>query len=158
MSAASKFYPFDRTNVFYNLQDWEAMLGKIVELNPEAADSISQVMFEIIATAQARGRVQETIDTVKLGLEWIFPYTRTHQLAFTLFLFDAEDGLRESGGLEALLAAALEKAYAKESEKATQSKSSMGVGEPGSIRKRAKPLRDKKSKKGKRGKKKINTV
>ncbi|HEY6328107.1 MAG TPA: hypothetical protein VI756_02135, partial [Blastocatellia bacterium] len=67
MSTASKFYPFDRTKVFYNLQDWEAMLGKIVESNPEAADSISQVLFEIVSTMQERKRFQETVNTVKLS-------------------------------------------------------------------------------------------
>jgi len=145
MSAASKFYPFDRTNVFYNLQDWESMLGRIVESNPEAADSISQVLFEIVSTLQERGRFLETIDTVKLGLEWIFPYTSAYSLSFSLFLFEADGALGESEGLETLLTAALDRAYAKESTRAGESKKSLGAGKSRSRGEKAKPDRVKKS-------------
>ena len=31
MTTVSKFYPFDRTNVFYNLQDWQSKPREIVE-------------------------------------------------------------------------------------------------------------------------------
>jgi len=55
----------------------------------------------------------ETIDTLKLGLEWIFPYTSTHWLSFTLFLFEAEGVLKEPDSLEALLSAALDGAHAR---------------------------------------------
>jgi len=115
MSAASGFYPLDRTNVFYNLQDWQAMLGEIVESNAQWADSISQVLYKTISTLQEPDRVQETIDTLKLGLEWIFPYTITHRLSFTLFLLEAEGVLKESESLETLLNAAIERANEKAS-------------------------------------------
>ena len=115
MSAASKFYPFDRTNVFYNLQDWQAMLGEIVESNAQWADSIAQVLYKTISTLQEPDRVQETIDTLKLGLEWIFPYTSTHRMLFTLFLLEAEGVLKESESLERMLSAAIERANEKAS-------------------------------------------
>jgi len=113
MSTASKFYPFDRTKVFYNQEDWWARLGNIVESNPEAADSIAQVLYEMISTLSEPDRVLETIDTLKLGLEWIFPYTSTRALSFTLFLFEAEGVLKEPDTLETLLSAAIERANAK---------------------------------------------
>ena len=50
---------------------------------------------------------------MKLGLEWIFPYTNTHSMSFTLFLFEAEGVLKEPDTLEKLLAAALDHAYAR---------------------------------------------
>jgi hypothetical protein len=155
MSAASKFYPFDRTNVFYNLQDWQALLGEIVETNPEAADSVAQVLYETISTLQEPDRNQETIDTLKLGLEWIFPYTGTHKLFFSLFLYQAEGVLKAPDDLETLLTGALEKALAGQSpgaaESAPEKSRSRGVGES---RNRGeanpKPKRAKKRKKGKR--------
>ena len=146
MSTASKFYPFDRTNVFYNLQDWQSMLGEIVESNPDAADSIGQVLYETISTLQAPRRLQETIDTLKLGLEWIFPYTSTHSMSFTLFLFEAEGVLKEPDSLETMLTAALERAHAKKSrgieQPAPEKSGRRGEGS-------AKPKRAKKRKKGK---------
>jgi len=77
------------------------------------ADSLAQVFYEIISTLQTADRIQETVDTVKLGLEWIFPYTSAHTMSFTLFLFEAEGVLKESDSLETLLSAALERAYAR---------------------------------------------
>ena len=114
MSAASTFHPFDRTNVFYNLQDWQSMLGEIVESNPAWADRLAQVMYETITALQERDRTQETIDTLKLGLEWIFSYTSTHALSFELFLYEAEGLLKETDCPDSLIGRALERAKAKE--------------------------------------------
>jgi len=49
MSTASKFYPFDRTNVFYNLRDWQSGPREIVGSNPEWADSLAQAMYKTIS-------------------------------------------------------------------------------------------------------------
>jgi len=119
MSTASTFHPFDRTNVLYNLQDWQSMLGEIVESNPAWADRLAQVMYETISTLQAPDRTQETIDTMKLGLEWIFSYTSTHALSFELFLYEAEGLLKETDCPEALIGGAMERAQAKETEELT---------------------------------------
>jgi len=102
---------------------WRARLGKIVESNPEWADSIAQVMYKTISTLQQADRVQETIDTLKLGLEWIFPYTSTHRLSSTLFLLEAEGVLKEPDTLETLLSAAIERTFAK-------AEASLGAEEP----------------------------
>ena len=151
MNTASKFYPFDRTNVFYNLQDWQSMLGEIVESNPVAADSLGQVLYETISTLQESDRVLEAINTLKLGLEWIFPYTSTHTLSFTLFLFEAEGVLKEPDTLETLLTAALDRAYAKAETLTTEQGSKPDHTKP----KRTKPDRPKRVKTAKRTKKKV---
>jgi len=116
------------------------MLGEIVESNPEWADSIAQVLHKTMSTLQEADRVQETIDTLKLGLEWIFPYTSTHRLSFTLFLLEAEGVLKDS---DTLLGAALDRAYAKAATLTTEQDTKPD---------HPKPKRSKKRKKAKRGK------
>jgi len=89
MSTASQFEPFDRDKVFYDRERWEAMFQDSLRQNPCVADSLAWLLFRVIRELdqRKRGRV---INTLKLGVEWIYPFTRAYKMSFQGYLYYLE--------------------------------------------------------------------
>jgi hypothetical protein len=113
VSVASNFEPFDRENVFYDLETWQALFEGVAEGNPAVADSLAMVLFRVIRELSTRPEgVERTINTLKLGVEWLFQYTSAHEVSFKLFLYDLECVLVPSDSPKTLIGAAIERAEA----------------------------------------------
>jgi hypothetical protein len=119
MSIASTFEPFDRENVFYDLETWQSMFETVVKDNPSAADSLALLLYKLIRilTAGEGGIETETvINTLKLGVEWIYPFSTAHKKSFKLYLYYLECVLTPQDFPEDLLQGAIERAEAKANE------------------------------------------
>ncbi|MGH9760937.1 MAG: hypothetical protein ACREDR_35025 [Blastocatellia bacterium] len=91
MSITSNFYPYDKDNVFYDLETWESMLGPLLDKNPEGADSLALTLYKIVRVmSEGPAGIERTLNTLKLAMEWIFPYTTIHSLSFKYFRYYAE--------------------------------------------------------------------
>jgi hypothetical protein len=108
MSAASQFEPFDRDKVFYDRETWEAMFQDSLSADPSAADSLAWLLYRVIRelNQRKRGRV---INTLKLGVEWIYPFTRAHKLGFQGYLYYLEGLLIPGDFPEELMKGAIER-------------------------------------------------
>ena len=91
MIIATTFHPFDRRKVFYDTATWEVLFEKAVKDDPNTANSLARLLYEIarILGHGKRGR-EEAVNTLKLGIEWLYPYTDAHKLSFEAFLYDLE--------------------------------------------------------------------
>lgn len=114
MSVTSKFYPFDRQNVLFTLDQWKAMLEEVVEQDPLTADAIALTLFELIkALMKGPDPGERTINTLKLGIEWLFRRGSSYALSFTLYLYFLEGLLKESDLPEQLIGGAMDRAEAE---------------------------------------------
>ena len=115
MIIASAFEPFDRDNVFYDLETWDAIFSDTIKNNPHAAYSLARLLYKIIKNiGEGKKGVDRTVNTLKLGVEWIYPYTDAHKTSFQAFLFDLE-GLMLSGDVPVeLMKGAIDRATASE--------------------------------------------
>ncbi|MGH9822421.1 MAG: hypothetical protein ACREDR_04120 [Blastocatellia bacterium] len=115
MIIASGFEPFDRDNVFYDLETWDAIFSDTIKNNPDAAYSLARLLYKIIKNiAEGKKGIDRTVNTLKLGVEWIYPYTDAHKTSFQAFLFDLQ-GLMLSGDFPVeLMKGAIDRAIASE--------------------------------------------
>ncbi|HYL98811.1 MAG TPA: hypothetical protein VEZ90_07630 [Blastocatellia bacterium] len=110
MSITSSFYPYDKDNTFYDLETWQAMLGPLLEKNPEAADSLALAFYKVIRVmSEGPAGIVRALNTLKLAMEWIFPYTTTHNLSFKYFLYYVECMLTPRDYPESLLGGAIDR-------------------------------------------------
>jgi len=113
MSVTSRFEPYDRANVFHDIEEWDHFLGAIVQGNRDAADSLSLILYKILRVmSEGPAGVERTLNTLKLGMERIFPFTTTHGSSFTLFLYEMECLLTIEDSPINLITAAIERAEA----------------------------------------------
>src|SRR5260370_28701765 len=91
MSIASRFEPFDRDKVFYDRETWEAMFEEALKSNPDAADPLAWLLYRVIRELDEgkKGR-KRVINTLKLGVEWVYGFTSAHKLSFQAFLYHIE--------------------------------------------------------------------
>src|SRR5215831_9955095 len=89
MSTASQFEPFDKDRVFYDRETWEAMFHESLSADPSIADSLAWLLYRVIRELDQRNRGR-VINTLKLGVEWIYPFTRAHKLSFQGYLYYLE--------------------------------------------------------------------
>jgi len=89
MSTASQFEPFDKDRVFYDRETWEAMFHESLSADPSVADSLAWLLYRVIRELDQRNRGR-VINTLKLGVEWIYPFTRAHKLSFQSYLYYPE--------------------------------------------------------------------
>jgi hypothetical protein len=114
MSIASSFEPFDREDVFYDLETWAGMFEPVVKDNPGAADSLALLLYKIIRVlSTGEGGAETVVNTLKLGVEWIYPFSAAHKMSFKLYLYYLECVLTPQDFPEDLLRGAIERAEAK---------------------------------------------
>jgi hypothetical protein len=89
MSIASQFEPFDRDQVFYDRETWEAMFEDSLRASPGAADSLAWLLYRVIRELD-QGKKGRVVNTLKLGVEWIYVFTRAHKLSFQGYLYYLE--------------------------------------------------------------------
>jgi hypothetical protein len=136
MSIASNFEPFDREKVFYDLETWAGMFEPVVKDNPSAADSLALLLYKIIrilSVGEGGIETETVINTLKLGVEWIYPFSAAHKMSFKLYLYYLECVLTPQDFPEELLRGAIERAE----EKATRL-----YGEDGSAEQPTEPDKD----------------
>ena len=65
------------------------MFQESLSLNPCVADSLAWLLYRVIRELDQRkkGRV---INTLKLGVEWVYPFTQAHKLSFQGYLYYLE--------------------------------------------------------------------
>ncbi|HKV40547.1 MAG TPA: hypothetical protein VJX67_15145 [Blastocatellia bacterium] len=114
MSIASSFYPFDRENVVYAPEDWLELLGDFAERNPERAGAMALLFSEIIrAVRGGPAGIERGVNTLKVGLEHLFPLTREGELCFRLFLYQLEGFIGGNDWTPQLIGGAIERAEAQ---------------------------------------------
>ena len=88
MTIASKFEEFDRNNVVYDVETFEVMFQDGLKYNPHAAESLAFLMFKMVTeiTSGPEG-LQRVINTLKLGVQWVYPYTQAHKMSFRAYLY-----------------------------------------------------------------------
>jgi len=88
MSIASKFEEFDRNNVVYDVETFEVMFQDGLKYNPHAAESLAFLMFKMVTeiTSGTEG-LERVINTLKLGVQWVYPYTQAHKMSFRAYLY-----------------------------------------------------------------------
>src|SRR5215469_13183378 len=94
MAIAPTFEPFNRENVFYDLETWEGMLRDAVKDNPRLAEDLARLLYRVVrelATGE-EGR-ERVVNTMKLGVEWLYAHTEAHKLSFIAFLYNLEGRL-----------------------------------------------------------------
>jgi len=89
MSIASQFEPFDRDKVFYDRETWEAMFEESLRQSPGAADSVAWLLYRVIRELD-EGKKVRVVNTLKLGVEWIYQFTQAHKLSFQGYLYYLE--------------------------------------------------------------------
>jgi hypothetical protein len=91
MSIAPTFEPFDRERTFYDLDTLQSMLGEAVKDNPHLADQLAWLFYRVLREmAEGREGGERVVNTMKLGVEWLYRYTDTHKLSFQAFLYHLE--------------------------------------------------------------------
>jgi hypothetical protein len=88
MSTASGFEEFDRNNVVYDVETFEVMFQDGLKYNPHTAESLAFLMFKLVTeiTSGAEG-LEKAINTLKLGVQWVYPYTQAHKMSFRAYLY-----------------------------------------------------------------------
>jgi hypothetical protein len=113
MSITSSFDPFDIENVFYDLDTWKSMFEDAARGNSALADSFAMLLYKIVRELSAGPQgVERTINTLKLGIEFLFQYSDTRDVSFKLFLYYLECVLVPSDFPRDLIGPAIERAEA----------------------------------------------
>ncbi|HEY6331144.1 MAG TPA: hypothetical protein VI756_17585, partial [Blastocatellia bacterium] len=114
MSMAASFYPFDRDNVVYAPENWLELLGDFAERNPERAGAMALLFSEIIrAVRGGPAGIERGVNTLKTGLERLFPLTHEGELSFRLFLYQLEGVVNGDDWPPQLIGGAVERAEAQ---------------------------------------------
>jgi hypothetical protein len=114
MNIASSFEPFDRRKVFYDQETWEAMFAEAVKDNPHLADQLAWLLYRVVREmAEGKKGRKRVVNTMKLGVEWLYQYTEAHKLSFTAFLYHLEGMLVPSDMAEEITARTIERAEEK---------------------------------------------
>ncbi|HYM00054.1 MAG TPA: hypothetical protein VEZ90_13965 [Blastocatellia bacterium] len=97
MPLASEFQDYDRTNTLWGRETWDALFGDAARSSQEIADSVALLLKDVLlATAGGRKNIEKLRNTAKDGIEWVWPYTKEHELSFIAFLYSIE-GLTVGG-------------------------------------------------------------
>ncbi|HYM00675.1 MAG TPA: hypothetical protein VEZ90_17100 [Blastocatellia bacterium] len=133
MSVTSTFEPYDRNNVFHDSGEWDHFLESIVNGNRESADSLGLVLYKLLrGMSEGPDGFERTRNTLKLGMERLFPLTTTHNLSFTLFLYEMECLLIMDDSPRNLIGAAIDRAESSAREiDGDPGADSNSAGEPG---------------------------
>jgi len=103
--------PFDRDDVFCNLATWEMMFADGLMDNPDVADSLAWLLCEIIRESEnskkARPRI---VNTLKLGLEFVYPYTHAGRLSYEAYLYCVSGLLAPGDVLQDILKSVISRA------------------------------------------------
>ena len=129
MSIASQFEPFDRDKVFYDRETWEAMFEDSLKQNPSVADSLAWLLYRVIRELD-QGKKGRVVNTLKLGVEWIYLFTQSHKISFHGYLYYLE-GLLVPGDMpEELMKGVIERGedQAREIAEAERSERRRGKG------------------------------
>src|SRR5262245_32698080 len=97
MSIAEKFNGFDRKKLLWPRDVWPDVFGDVVKDDPEFADGLAHLMFNLLEPVikgrsrgpgvRARGsEIEKLCNTLKDGIEWVYPYTGAHRAAFKAYL------------------------------------------------------------------------
>jgi hypothetical protein len=108
---AESFEPFCRKKVFYDLETWQVMFEDSVKGNPRVADQMSWLLYRVIREMAKgkRGR-KRVVNTMKLGVEWLYSYTEARNASFTAFLYHLEGMLLSPFSVEEILKPAIKEA------------------------------------------------
>jgi hypothetical protein len=91
MSIASSFEPYDREKVFYDLETWQSMFEEAVKGNPDLADHLAWLLYRVIRELADRKKGRKrVVNTMKLGIEWLYQFTDAGKLSFDAFLYYLE--------------------------------------------------------------------
>jgi len=114
MTIASTFEPFDREKVFCNMATWEMMFGERLNDNPDLADSMAWLFFELIRELE-KGKKghRRVINTLKLGVEFVYAYTEICRLSYQAYLSEMEGRLAPEDVLRQILNGVIERAKGK---------------------------------------------
>ena len=84
------------------------MFQESLSANPCVADSLAWLLYRVIRELDQRnkGRV---INTLKLGVEWVYPFTQAHKLSFQGYLYYLEGLLVPGDFPEELMKSVIER-------------------------------------------------
>jgi len=111
MSIAAKFNRFDRKKLLWPHEVWPDVFGDAVKDNPEFADALAHLMFNLLEPMVKRpGDIEKVCNTLKECIEWVYPYTRAHKAAFKAYLMKLERMMEVEDNPEDLMNQAIARA------------------------------------------------
>lgn len=91
MPLADQFHNYDKANTLWGRETWEALFGDAALSSQALADSVALLLKDILlATSGGRRSIEQLRNTAKEGIEWVWPFTKEHELSFTAFLYSIE--------------------------------------------------------------------
>jgi len=82
---------FDLENVFCDRDDWDYLFPDTIKNDPAAADSLARLLYETLRSLrEGTSGVERTVNTLRLGLACLYPYTTAGRMSFQAFLYDLE--------------------------------------------------------------------
>lgn len=91
MSIAAKFSGFNRKRLLGPHEVWPDVFEDVVKDNPEFAEALAHLMFNMLEPVIKRpGDIEKLCNTLKDGIEWIYPCTGAPRAAFKAYLLKLE--------------------------------------------------------------------
>jgi hypothetical protein len=99
---------------FYDADNWQANFEEVLKGNPDLAHELAWLLHRIARelTEGKKGR-KRVVNTMKLGVEWLYQFTDARKLSFQVFLLALEGRLTPSDKLEELLKGVIQRACLK---------------------------------------------
>jgi len=111
MSIAAKFNGFDRKKLLWPHEVCPDVFGDVVKDNPDFAEALAHLMFNLLEPIVKRpGEIEKLCNTLKDGIEWVYPYTGAHRAAFKAYLMKLERMMAVEDNPEDLMKQAMERA------------------------------------------------
>ena len=104
MISVSEFEPFDRNNVLFADDTWEALFHDTLKAHPEAARPLGLVFYDLLnAITDGDQSTQTVINTLKSGIEWLYRHSPVSNAAFVAFVYYLAGALPDADSLDRLL-------------------------------------------------------
>jgi hypothetical protein len=111
MSIASNFNALDRRRLLWPHDVWPDVFKDALSDNPELASALAHLIFNMLeAAAKGEKEIEKLCNTLKDGIEWIYPFTGAHQAAFKAYILKLERKMAVEDDPEALMNRAIARA------------------------------------------------
>ena len=111
MSITSEFDRFERKKLLWPHQVWPDVFEDSLRNDPELASALAHLMFNMLeAAARGEKEIEKLRNTLKDGIEWIYPFTGAHKAAFKAYLLQLERKMAVEDNPETLMRQAIARA------------------------------------------------
>src|SRR5215831_13201450 len=114
MSITSEFDRFERKKLLWPHEVWPDVFEDSLRKDPELASALAHLMFNMLeAAAKGEKEIEKLRNTLKDGIEWIYPFTGAHKAAFKAYLLQLERKMAVEDNPETLMNHAISRALTR---------------------------------------------